>query len=603
MSFLTPLGLLGLVLVPILLALHFFRRRPTRRAVSNAYLWKQPEASPPQLVLSRIRRNLQLLMQLAALLLLVFAMAGPVVTWLGGGRTVVLVFDLSASMGANEGDVNRLELAQREALDVLGGFGFRDRVVIVAAWIEPEVIGDFETNSADASSAIAGLMVTERAADVDDAVELVLARQEFANAAVYVFTDLAGSRAAPVEVGSVTYVRVGASIDNVAITRFEIRSNPYSAHDGQAFVEIANFGEVSRRGTLLLVEEASTLLREGFELAPGERATYFESVSAPRVEAILEVDDALGADNRAFALNGLAATRSILVVTPGNPFLVEALRVYPFLDVEVMDTEGYPSGLTRPYDVVVCDGCDPVSGATRGYLSLKKPQPGGARGRASVVENGHPVTRLLDFGSIPALRFEPVDAGEEWQVLLRVRGRPALSVSESEPARRAMLGVDASSADFTLRPAFPILVSNLIEWLSAPRPGEARAFSGAVPVRLAVGQTDDPVEVMFPDGVVHRVRAEGGFATPVAGKLGFYLARWPGGVRPFAINLLDEAESDIQVGSVVGRGRAPAATSGSSVLWWTFLFLAFLLLIAEWLYGGRRHRHGGNSNGTVGVES
>ena len=54
MSFLTPLGFLGLVLVPVLLALHSFRRRHTTRAVSNAYLWQRIEARPSQPVLGRI---------------------------------------------------------------------------------------------------------------------------------------------------------------------------------------------------------------------------------------------------------------------------------------------------------------------------------------------------------------------------------------------------------------------------------------------------------------------------------------------------------------------------------------------------------------------
>ena len=369
-----------------------------------------------------------------------------------------------------------MDLARQEAFEILDGFGLGDRVVVVASRSEPAIVGDFGTNAVAVRSAINGLVVTERSADVDDAVEMVLARQEFANAGVYVFTDLAGASAAPVEADSVSYVRVGDSVDNVAITRFEVRSNPYSVHDGEAFVEIANLSESIKSGTLLLVEEGATLLREEFELDPGEKAGYFAYVSAPRVEAILDVEDALAADNRAFALNGLTGTRSVLVVTSGHPFIEEALRVHSFLDVEVVDQEAYVSGLARSYDVVVCDGCDPGSGASRGYLSLRTPQPGGPSGRIGVVESTHPVTRLVDFGPVPPLRFEPVFVGEGSQTLLRVSGRPALTVSDVSPVRRSALGVDTSSPDFALHPAFPILISSLVEWLAAPRAGEAGVF-------------------------------------------------------------------------------------------------------------------------------
>ena len=104
--------------------------------------------------------------------------------------------------------------------------------------------------------------------------------------------------------------------------------------------------------------------------------------------------------------------------------------------------------------------------------------------------------------------------------------------------------------------------------------------------------------MIFPDGSGHRVDPEGGFATPEVSELGFYVARWEGGVMPFAVNLLDERESDLRVGGIARRGIAPVTVRRSSELWRSFLFLSFLLLCAEWLYEGRRHRRWGNSGHT-----
>ena len=595
MSFLYPLGFLGLLFVPVLLALHLFKRPRRPALISNAYLWRQIDATPPQLAFRKIRKNLQLLLQLAGLLLIVLGLARPVATWLGYGRTVVLVFDLSASMGTVEGSRTRVDLAQDRALDVLGGFGFRDRVVVVAARTEPDVVGDFPTNGLAARAAIRGLFATERTADVADAVELVLARQEFDEAPVYVFTDLAGGSAVLLEADRVRYEQVGDAVNNFAITRFEVRSNPYSVHDGDAFVEVANLGETSGDGTLQMVDQDAVTFEQDFQLEPGERETFFQTVAGRRVEVRLDVDDALAADDRAFALNGLAGGQSVLLVTDGNAFLEEALRAHPFLDVDLVRPAAYDPGSETAYDVVVCDGCKRVAAARRGHLEIQHPSTSGSRGSVNSVTIDHPVTRLVDFGPVSPLRFRPLNVGAGGQVLLRATGRPVLAIWDSTDVsgvRRAVLGVDVSSADFALRPAFPILISNLIEWLSAPRPGEAFRFKGSDPLRWWTAVADpESVDLISPDGASRRLESVGGVVTANVGQLGFYEARSGGGEQTLVVNLLDESESSIRPGAPPSP-RAPGSTAASALppsdLWRLFLLLGAATLLGEWIYGHRK---------------
>ncbi len=588
MSFLYPLGFFGLLFVPVLLALHLFNRPRRPALISNAYLWRRIEATPPQLAFRKIRKNLQLLLQLAGLLLIVLGLARPVATWLGSGRTVVLVFDLSASMGTVEGSVRRVDLAEDRALDVLGGFGFRDRVVVVAARTEPDVVGDFPTNGLAVRAAIRGLFPTERTADVAAAVELVLARQEFDDAPVYVFTDLAGGSGSLLEADRVRYEQVGNAVDNFAITRFEVRSNPYSVHDGDAFVEVANLGETSGGGTLRMVDDDTVKSEQDFQLEPGERATFFQTVSGRRIEASLDVDDALEADNRAFALNDLAGGQAVLLVTDGNPFFEEALRVHPFLDVDLVRPDAYAPGAEATYDIVVCDGCNLPAAARRGYLEIQHPATSDSGGRVASVTIDHPVTRLVDFAPVPPLRYRPLNVGAGGQVLLRAAGRPVLAVWDSTDVRRAVLGIDVSSSDFVLRPAFPILISSLIEWLSAPRPGEAFAFKGGDPLRMAVPGS---LDLTSPDGARRRLEPAGGVVTADVGQLGFYESRSGGGAQTLVVNLLDESESRIRPGAPPSPGATGSATVSAlppSDLWRLFIVLGIVTLLGEWVYGHRK---------------
>jgi hypothetical protein len=99
MSFASPIGLLALLAVPAVLALHLFRRRLAERPVAGAFLWA---AGSPRAAAGRRRSRLRS----QASLWLELALAVAIGLWLGGLRLgvaapvphLVLVLDDSASM-------------------------------------------------------------------------------------------------------------------------------------------------------------------------------------------------------------------------------------------------------------------------------------------------------------------------------------------------------------------------------------------------------------------------------------------------------------------------------------------------------------------------
>ncbi|HKF53943.1 MAG TPA: BatA domain-containing protein, partial [Blastocatellia bacterium] len=99
--------------VPIIV-LYLLKLKRSRHVVSSVLLWRRAiqemEANVP---FRKLRRNLLLILQLAALALIVLALSRPAVTShaLAQGSTV-LVVDATASMGArdeNNGSETRLE--------------------------------------------------------------------------------------------------------------------------------------------------------------------------------------------------------------------------------------------------------------------------------------------------------------------------------------------------------------------------------------------------------------------------------------------------------------------------------------------------------------
>src|ERR1041385_704180 len=119
MSFLSPLALIGLLFVPLVVAMYLLKLRRDDAVVPSTLLWQRLvadlEANAPW---QRIRRSLLLLLQLLLVLLLAFVAARPSIERPAGlAGDVVVVIDTSASMAANDGPRTRLDEGKRQGLE------------------------------------------------------------------------------------------------------------------------------------------------------------------------------------------------------------------------------------------------------------------------------------------------------------------------------------------------------------------------------------------------------------------------------------------------------------------------------------------------------
>src|SRR6185436_8211777 len=104
MAFLSPLALLGLLFLPVVVAMYLLKLRRDERVVPSTLLWTRlltdVEANAPW---QRLRRSLLLLLQILLVVILAVLAARPFLERPAGlARDVVLVMDTSASMGATD---------------------------------------------------------------------------------------------------------------------------------------------------------------------------------------------------------------------------------------------------------------------------------------------------------------------------------------------------------------------------------------------------------------------------------------------------------------------------------------------------------------------
>src|SRR5918994_3800957 len=123
MPFTTPLALLGLLFVPIVVAMYLLKLRRDEAVVPSTLLWRQlvadVEANAPW---QRLRRSLLLLLQLLLVAILAILAARPFIDRPAGlAGDLVLVVDPSASMQATDITPSRLDAAKAAAGGALKG--------------------------------------------------------------------------------------------------------------------------------------------------------------------------------------------------------------------------------------------------------------------------------------------------------------------------------------------------------------------------------------------------------------------------------------------------------------------------------------------------
>src|SRR3954471_13099761 len=135
MPFATPLALLGLLFLPVVVAMYLLKLRRDEAIVPSTLLWSRlladVEANAPW---QRLRRSLLLLLQLLLVIALALLAARPFLERPAGlARDLVVVVDTSASMAATDIGPDRLTAAKAMVVDALRDLPAGGKVSVIAA--------------------------------------------------------------------------------------------------------------------------------------------------------------------------------------------------------------------------------------------------------------------------------------------------------------------------------------------------------------------------------------------------------------------------------------------------------------------------------------
>ncbi len=623
-----------LAAIPIIV-FYILRTRLRQQPVATLLFWDQLFDEKRQRSLwNRLRHWLSLLLQLAFLGLVVAALVDPL--WSGqkeNARQIVIVLDNSASMQATDSKgYSRFAAAKESALGIVAGLRDGDEIALMTAGSSVRVVVGMTDFAPAIRDAIAAVKVTDGPTRVIAAVESArrLTRSP-RRREIIVLSDLCFEGAETlVKSTDVKWVAVGKPLDNVGITSLAVRRSLVDPIGYAALVTVKNFGQSAAKCRLTFQLDGSLVDVIPLNLAAGEstqKTMVRASAEGGVLSASLKHDDGLALDNRALAvLPRRPPIPVVLVSEQPSLYLESVLKAIPLVDLTTVATipsaapaNGFivlnriaPEQLSEPGELPTGNvlAIDPRGDSDWWTLGETITQPIVAKQDADSPLLPH--VRLLNV-SLPGARALDV-VENATKLLTDASGATLMASMVRGDDRSVVLSTDLENGDLPLRIAFPVMMTNAVNWFlsrtgeiqPAIRTGElAEVASGADDANTAwmwidaAGETapatrSESAAMLGPVNHVGIVRigprqvieslainhsAPSATSMTVASELE---------LTQVAVNLSDAGESDLTPRVELEPGELLLAGSARRSIWFYLTFAALGLIIAEWFLYQRR---------------
>lgn len=616
-----PLNLLWLPPVAGLIVLmYILKLRRKDVIVSSTFLWAQVvrdvQANSP---FQKLRKNLLLFLQLLIAAFVIFALTRPYFrSTTIGGRNIVLLVDTSASMQATDVAPSRIEAAKKQARDLIDNLKPGDRMMVMAAGARPRAVTGFTNERPELNQKVNEIQAADTPSAMRDAInlaaDLVASRKDGSTGRIELISDggflAQAANGTPQALSNLNlgdthleYHPVGKGGDNVGIVAVDFRRNLGRQKSVQLLVVTHNFS--AKPQTFEQEIYAGESIVDAGEVtleANGEQTQSYnipEPTEAVNVTIKLDIKDALAADNTAALVLKPRKELNVLLVSPENIFLENAINVDP--SVTVTRASGFRSG--KGYDVVVFADSAPKTLPPGNYLFLhcaSDAAPVKVSGSISNVapadwEKEHPVLRFVDFGNDrfgKALKAIPQSWGQE---IASAESGSLIVIGEKGKNRALFFGFDINESLFPLRVAFPILISNSIHWLGGSAESDSGQIATGTSLTLPAPAGTGKITITRPDGSTREllVSDRGGAAFDETERVGVYTAKGKDFSYSFAANLASAGESDLTPHSTLPLSDNPNEKPGKRVadnrsLLPYLVVLALGILAFEWWAFHRR---------------
>lgn len=599
MTFLSPAWLFLLLLIPVVIALHLFRRHRRNEVVPSLLIWERLSRRVPRTIDLRVLKDLNLLLQILAVIAAALLMAEPVAQTQGvtAARDVVLILDTSASMNVAEEGGSRIDTARRAAQSFIEGVPAGSRLALIEAGARPRLVSGYTDNRDTVLNALRRLDANPVAGNPAAAVSMALALTS-RESEIHLFTD--GAFRGIDTPARLTVHRTGTARSNVGITNLSARP---IADRWEILVSVLNAGAEPTTAVLEVSTDEQSVDSLAMELEPGIQIHRVLSVEVEEETALTatladlpDEANALAADDTAYAVVDPTPSAKVLLVSSESYFLETMLSVMPETEVEQSATYPVPGY----FDLVIFDGIEPPPLFAGNYVlfGVRSPDLPTTLGEPVEVDDpvswdtDHPVFRFVDLSTVEVTQARPIGSAEAVNVIAGSGDLPLAFTYRREGLRMIGFTFALQETDLPLHVAFPLMVQNALSWLLPEGTvGSVRQAAAGLPYSLSL-PIGDPVVVATPDGEIERSTVQRNpFEIADTSAVGVYQVRSQSVRKRFATSLTSEEESDVAP-RFVGTPRAESELRSAAVagrpIWRVLLAIVLLSIIADWFVWIRR---------------
>jgi len=604
MIFLSGWALWLLSLGAVVAVIYFLKRQAPSVEVSALWLWRGAERQPKSALKLRFTQIIPLLLQLTALAALALGISQPVIyTPAGGVRTLAILIDGSASMGARvgPGGPTYYRRAVEEALALLRSNPAAE-VTLIQAQAQSVLLSPPSRDHAKLRSLLLGSRPTYQGdASLSGLISLLESQAPQGFERVVFFTNSANYELLRALEGMGWEVRRigGGGVQDVAAARFGVRPQP-EAGGYAIFIELWNSGDKTGRASLKISADGKLVGERLVEIPPRAAlplAIDYEGPPAAKFVARLDPlsRDDWAEDNVRYASPPRLRPWKVLWVGETEFYLERFLGLSS--QVDLLIRPAWEEGLApQQFDLVILHKAKPPGPTAGRFLLVGSELPPwvslgelrAAPDRKIEVKRDHPLISGLDPGDWRLLRLREAEVDPKGTLLLELDGVPLLYLFEDFGVRLAYLGVDLASSNLGLSVDFPILMHRLLSWLAPRREEETEVEMGE---ELPLAGLEGPVEIRDPEGRSCRWRESLG-----CGLLqipGFYEVAYGGMVQIYAANIpaeesrlsapLQKSDPTRSASFAEGLHKAGSTEMALLKLWPHLLGLGIFLMALEFL--------------------
>lgn len=513
MSFNYPLGLIGLIGVPLLIIIYIIKTKHTEQIVPSTYLWNLSEKFlTKKKQTKRISGLISLLLQIIIVIAISLLIAHPVITLKNQAKEYCFIIDASGSMNATINDKTKLEVGKEEIKQIINSSKDGSKYTLIYTGLEARVLCE-------------KLEDKEKAIELLDKVEVSGVTSSLTGVIKYVQEYFDNNNSL------LTYLVTDHDYtsDNINIINVSKTKENFAINEVNYIVENSN---IKINGKVVSYEKDENL---NIEIYLDEQLVKEETVSVKKNEltnfnttienkdfntlkVTIKNEDSLLLDNSYILYNIDKSTEYSVALISENPFYLHtAINTLGNASILWIKPENYNPNI-EGYDLYVFDSYSPDYLPTDGTIwlfGIEESIEGAGFSVQDVVENEEgtkltypknstttykTLTAGLEKEDIYVSKYAKYGLYRNFTTLLTVEGNPAIFTGLTDKGNREVVfAFDLHNSNFALLMDYLVLTKNLLNY-SFPNIIDKTTFVCGDTALINVIPNIDSIRVESPKG-------------------------------------------------------------------------------------------------------